>query len=190
MVEYHLGDRKGYRATICFGASSTTDDLEGELHATSGRRRRRRDVLEAALAGFTGPIRQVPPAYSAIKVAGRRAYAMARAGETVELASREVTIHALDLVSWDDADPDRPIAVVDVDVLGRDVRPGAGSRPRRATGECRLPGRLDPARVRAVRARRRGLDRRTVRAASRRTRRLLRSCVRSTPAWTPSLSWT
>ena len=56
---------------------------------------------------------------------------MARAGETVELAPREVTIHALDLVSWDDTDPDRPIAVIDVRVLGRDLRPGAGPRPRR-----------------------------------------------------------
>ncbi len=71
-------------------------------------------MVEAALAGLTGPISQRPPAYSAIKVGGRRAYAMARAGETVTLAEREVTIHELDLVSWDGTDPDRPIAVLDV----------------------------------------------------------------------------
>jgi tRNA pseudouridine55 synthase len=113
VVEYHLGDRKAYRATVCFGASSTTDDLEGELTPVAGPGPTR-EAVEAALAGLIGPISQRPPAYSAIKVAGRRAYAMARAGETVELAERAVTIHTLDLVSWDATDADRPIAVVDV----------------------------------------------------------------------------
>ena len=113
VVEYHLGDRKAYRATVCFGAASTTDDLEGELTPADGPAPTR-EVVEAALAGLTGTISQRPPAYSAVKVGGRRAYAMARAGETVELAPREVTIHAIDIVSWDDTDPDRPIAVVDV----------------------------------------------------------------------------
>jgi tRNA pseudouridine55 synthase len=70
--------------------------------------------VEAALVGLTGPISQRPPAYSAIKVGGRRAYALARAGETVTLAERQVTIHELSLLSWDDTDPDRPIAVLDV----------------------------------------------------------------------------
>jgi tRNA pseudouridine55 synthase len=113
VVEYHLGDRKAYRATVCFGASSTTDDLEGELTPAAAPGPSR-EAVEAELPGLTGPISQRPPAYSAIKVAGRRAYAMARAGETVELAERAVTIHVLDLVSWDASDPDRPIAVVDV----------------------------------------------------------------------------
>jgi tRNA pseudouridine55 synthase len=113
VVEYHLGDRKAYRATVCFGASSTTDDLEGELTPASGPAPSR-ETVEAALPGLTGTISQRPPAYSAVKVAGRRAYAMARAGETVELAERSVTIHMLELVSWDDSDPDRPIAVVDI----------------------------------------------------------------------------
>ena len=113
VVEYHLGDRKAYRATACFGGSSTTDDLEGEITPADGPAPTR-EAVEAALPGLTGPILQRPPAYSAIKVGGRRAYAMARAGETVELAMREVTIHALDLVSWDATDPERPIAVIDV----------------------------------------------------------------------------
>ena len=113
VVEYHLGDRKAYRATVCFGALSTTDDLEGELTPAAGPAPTR-DTVEAALPGLTGAISQRPPAYSAIKVGGRRAYAMARAGETLELASRDVTIHSLDLVSWDGSDPDRPIAVLDV----------------------------------------------------------------------------
>lgn len=113
VVEYHLGDEKAYRATVCFGATSTTDDLEGELTPATGAAPGRATV-EAGLAGMVGRISQRPPAYSAIKVGGRRAYAMARAGETVVLAAREVTIHALTLESWDDADPDRPVAVVDV----------------------------------------------------------------------------
>jgi tRNA pseudouridine55 synthase len=113
VVEYHLGDRKAYRATVCFGASSTTDDLEGELTPAPGPAPTRAEV-EAALAGLTGTISQRPPAYSAVKVGGRRAYAMARAGETVELALRQVTIHSLDIASWDGTDPDRPIVVLDV----------------------------------------------------------------------------
>lgn len=113
VVEYHLGDRKAYRATICFGASSTTDDLEGELTPT-GSAPSRGDV-EAALPEFLGAISQQPPAYSAVKVAGRRAYAMARAGESVELAPRAVTIHRLELISWEAEEPDRPIAVIEIE---------------------------------------------------------------------------
>ena len=80
VVEYHLGDRKAYRATVCFGASSTTDDLEGELTPSDGPAPDRAAV-EDGLAGFLGVITQRPPAFSAIKVGGRRAYALARAGE-------------------------------------------------------------------------------------------------------------
>jgi len=113
VVEFHLGDRKAYRATVCFGASSSTDDLEGERTPAPGPAPTR-SVVEAALPGLTGTISQRPPAYSAIKAGGRRAYALARAGETITLAEREVTIHELALVTWDDSEPDRPIAIVDV----------------------------------------------------------------------------
>ena len=113
VVEYHSGDRKGYRATVCFGASSSTDDLEGELVPSSGPAPTR-EAVDAALPGFTGAISQRPPAFSAIKVGGRRAYAMARAGETVVLAEREVTIHELTMLEWDGTDPERPIAILDV----------------------------------------------------------------------------
>lgn len=113
VVEFHLADRKSYRATVCFGASTTTDDLEGEMTPAEGPAPSQATVRDL-LPAFIGPILQRPPAFSAIKVAGRRAYAMARAGEAVELTERAVTIHALDLVSWDDTDADRPIAVLDV----------------------------------------------------------------------------
>ena len=113
LVEYHLADDKAYRATICFGAASTTDDLDGELtpsHAPPPTR----DAAEAALQGSLGPQEQRPPVYSAVQVGGRRAYAMARAGEQVELAPRRVDIKSLELLEWDGADPGRPIAMVDV----------------------------------------------------------------------------
>jgi tRNA pseudouridine55 synthase len=113
LVEYHLGATKRYRATVCFGARSTTDDIDGERTPVEGPPLTREAVV-TGLAGLVGPIRQVPPDYSAVQVAGRRAYQLARAGEAVELPPREVTIHALDLVDWDGEDPARPIAVVDI----------------------------------------------------------------------------
>jgi tRNA pseudouridine55 synthase len=113
LVEYHLGDAKAYRATFCLGAASSTDDLDGELTPLGGPAPDRA-AFESTLAGFVGRQEQRPPDYSAVQVGGRRAYAMARAGEAVELPSRTVELQALDLVSWDDRDPERPIAVVDV----------------------------------------------------------------------------
>lgn len=133
VVEYHLGDRKQYRATVCFGATSTTDDLEGEL--TPVPTVPARDDVDRALPAFRGPITQVPPAYSAIKVGGRRAYALARAGQTVEMQPRQVEIHRLELTEWDATEPERPIAIVEVDcsagtyirALARDIGAAAGS---------------------------------------------------------------
>jgi tRNA pseudouridine55 synthase len=113
LVEYHLADDKAYRATICFGATSTTDDLDGELTPVGGSAPSRDAVVEA-LAAFLGPQQQQPPVYSAIQVGGRRAYAMARAGEAVELPARSVDIKGLDVLEWDGSDPERPIAIVDV----------------------------------------------------------------------------
>jgi tRNA pseudouridine55 synthase len=113
LVEYHLGDPKAYRATVCFGSSSTTDDLDGEL-TPAKRPAPTREAVEAALAGFLGPQLQQPPTYSAIQIGGRRAYRMARSGETPALSPRSVEILALDLLEWDGSDPERPVAIVDV----------------------------------------------------------------------------
>jgi tRNA pseudouridine55 synthase len=165
VVEYHLGDRKGYRATVCFGASSTTDDLEGDRTPSDGPAPSR-EAGEVALAGFRGRISQRPPAFSAIKVAGRRAYAMARAGETVELASRDVTIHRLDIVDWDVTDPERPIAILDVEcsagtyirALARDLGEAVGSAAylgalsRTSSGPFRLDAAIPLERVREAAA--------------------------------------
>ncbi len=113
LVEYHLGDDKTYRATVCFGASSTTDDLDGELTPAAASAPTS-EAVEAVLRMFLGPQLQQPPAFSAVQVGGRRAYAMARAGETVQLAPRQVEIKHLELLEWDASDADRPIAIVDV----------------------------------------------------------------------------
>jgi tRNA pseudouridine55 synthase len=84
---------KAYDATIRLGQSTNTDDAEGEIVATAPAADVSEDALRAAIGALTGPIRQVPPQVSAIKVAGKRAYKRARAGEDVELSARPVTVH-------------------------------------------------------------------------------------------------
>jgi tRNA pseudouridine55 synthase len=113
MVEYHLADEKAYRASVVLGARSSTDDIDGELTLGEVAAPARAEVA-AALGDFQGSIVQVPPDHSAVHVEGRRAYQLARQGERPLLPPRDVTIHALELVDWDEADPARPVAVIDV----------------------------------------------------------------------------
>lgn len=94
---------KIYRFTIRWGEETTTLDAEGEVVRESDVRPAR-EAIEAALDGFTGEIEQVPPAYSAIKVEGERAYDLARAGERVELKARTVTIDSLKLLDCPEPD--------------------------------------------------------------------------------------
>ena len=89
-----LDASKTYDFTICFGTETSGLDAEGDVVATSDHRPSLAQV-EAALAQFTGPIAQIPPAYSAIKIDGKRAYDLARAGAVVEMKSRAVTVHDL-----------------------------------------------------------------------------------------------
>jgi tRNA pseudouridine55 synthase len=114
VVEYHMADDKAYRATVCFGATSETDDRDGQLVPGMGPVPDRAAV-EAVLAEFRGPILQRPPDYSALKVAGRRAYDLAREGKPAELAPRAVVIRRLDLMGWDDSDPTRPAATLEIE---------------------------------------------------------------------------
>jgi tRNA pseudouridine55 synthase len=165
VVEFHLRDDKHYRATICFGATSTTDDLEGDLTVIDAPAPTRAAVVDG-LAGLTGAITQRPPAYSAIKVGGRRSYALARAGQAVVLPDRAVTIDALELQAWDDTDPERPVAVVDVHCsagtyvralardLGARIGGGAylGALTRLASGPFTLDGAVSLDVVREVAA--------------------------------------
>jgi tRNA pseudouridine55 synthase len=92
-----LDATKAYEFTIRFGEETDTLDLEGKVIATSDVRPGAAEV-EAELARFTGPITQVPPAFSALKVGGERAYDLARAGHEVELKERQVEIHTLSLL--------------------------------------------------------------------------------------------
>jgi len=95
-----LKQDKTYEATVVLGASSTTGDPEGEITAVSD------DVptaeaVDTVLKGFVGIVTQTPPAYSAIKVNGQRAYKLARKGHAVEIPTRQVTIHSLEIVRYD-----------------------------------------------------------------------------------------
>ncbi|WP_174292776.1 tRNA pseudouridine(55) synthase TruB [Sphingomonas bacterium] len=89
-----LDSDKAYDFTIRFGEQTDTLDAEGQVIATS-HVRPTAAAIEAVLPRFTGPIAQTPPAYSALKIDGARAYDLARAGEEVVLASRDVIIHSL-----------------------------------------------------------------------------------------------
>ena len=102
-VPFVMDGRKEYRFTLRFGEARSTEDGEGEIVAESDARPSDA-AIGSALAGFTGEIEQVPPAFSALKIAGRRAYDLARAGEAVDLKPRKVMIESLALLARPDAD--------------------------------------------------------------------------------------
>jgi len=100
-VPYVMDGRKVYRFTVRWGIETTTDDTEGPATQTSDTRPSEADVA-ALLPRYTGTISQVPPQFSAIKVDGERAYDLAREGEEVDLAARDITIHRLAVVARTD----------------------------------------------------------------------------------------
>jgi len=102
-VPFLMDADKTYRFTIAWGVTTASFDREGAVIATSDVRPSQA-AIEAALPAFVGEILQVPPAFSAIKVDGERAYDLARAGETVELKARPVVIHSARLTAAPDAD--------------------------------------------------------------------------------------
>ena len=91
---------KTYLAEIRLGANSSTDDAEGQLEAVADPSALDAPAVAAALARFVGRIRQRPPAYSAVKIEGRRSYQLARAGEAVEPQEREVVIESARLLDF------------------------------------------------------------------------------------------
>jgi tRNA pseudouridine55 synthase len=99
-VPFVQDGEKAYRFTVRWGIETDSDDSEGQATQTSDLRPETADI-ERLLPGFTGEIMQVPPAYSAIKINGERAYDLARDGEKVDIAPRPVTIHSLRLVDGD-----------------------------------------------------------------------------------------
>jgi tRNA pseudouridine55 synthase len=133
LLTYVVGADKDYDATIRLGVATTTDDAEGEVLSVAGPgavERVDRAALDAAIADLTGDIQQVPTSVSAIKVDGKRAYALVRAGESVELRARPVTVSRFEILAVrpvtatvPDGDlvepvgtPTRDVPVVDVDV--------------------------------------------------------------------------
>ena len=100
-VPYVMDGRKVYRFTVAWGEERSTDDLEGEVVASSDTRPERA-AIEALLPNYTGTISQVPPRFSAVKIGGERAYDIARDGEVVELPPREVDIFRLEIVDCPD----------------------------------------------------------------------------------------
>lgn len=100
---------KVYDALVRFGSETATDDREGET-TRSAAAPQGASSIEIALAPLRGAIQQVPPAYAAVKVGGRTAYSRARAGETIELAAREVQVHRLEMMDW--IPPDARLLIV------------------------------------------------------------------------------
>ena len=102
-VPYVTDGEKAYQFTIQWGVQTNTDDAEGEPIATSDKRPDRSEI-EALLPKFIGEIDQVPPAFSAIKIDGKRAYAEARAGRDVKIDARPVFVDSLELIDCPDND--------------------------------------------------------------------------------------
>lgn len=108
----YLIDDKAYRAVVRFGLTTTTDDLEGEILNKRDAHGLTLADVEAILPEFVGVIAQVPPAYSAIQVQGKRLYDLARRGQVVQPPSRTVTIHHLRVETWQPGDwPELTLAV-------------------------------------------------------------------------------
>jgi tRNA pseudouridine55 synthase len=129
-VPFAVKGSKAYRFTVRFGASTDTDDAEGEIVATC-EMRPSREAIEAALPRFTGEITQVPPRFSALKVAGARAYELAREKQDFELAPRKAVIASLRIVDM----PDEESCVLEAEcgkgtyvrALARDLGEALGS---------------------------------------------------------------
>lgn len=103
LSEYISSSSKRYEAVVRFGASTRTYDGDGEVVSRSTQIPSREQV-DAALQAFTGEIQQVPPPFSAVKIAGQRAYELARSGKDVDLGPRTVTIYALRVVDYQPPD--------------------------------------------------------------------------------------
>lgn len=95
-----LPSQKAYRATIRFGVTTTTDDLEGETLTTQEVPELKLEQVQAILPKFLGQIEQIPPRYSAIQVNGKRLYDLARQGKAVEVPKRTVEVFDIQVLDW------------------------------------------------------------------------------------------
>lgn len=108
----YLGSGKAYEAVIRFGLTTTTDDLEGTVLTQQPAQSLTLDTVKAALPQFEGTLQQIPPAFSAIQVEGRRLYDLARRGQAVTVPPRTVIIHRLTVKGWQPGDyPELTLAI-------------------------------------------------------------------------------
>jgi len=154
LVEYVREAPKQYRAEFLLGRTSDTEDTQGHVSELLAPRTPSRAEIETTAARFVGEIHQRPPAFSAIKVSGKRAYALARKGQEVELEPRAVTIHRLNILDYV-----YPRLTLDIECssgtyvrsLGRDVAKALGSGAvmsaleRTAIGEFHVAHSIDVA---------------------------------------------
>ncbi len=153
LIEYVQRMRKQYRATFLLGRHSPTEDTEGDVTELQNPPIPYRAQVAAAAQALTGPILQRPPAYSAIKIQGRRAYAMARKGKPLELQPRPVEVYRFELEGYD-----YPELTVQIECgsgtyvrsLGRDLAESLGTAAvmsrltRTAIGRFRIEEAIDP----------------------------------------------
>jgi len=153
LIEYVQRMPKRYTATFLLGRESPTDDVEGEVAGLTDPPVPDEEQIRAATQRFVGRIEQRPPAYSAVKVQGRRAYDLARRGKQVELKARPVTVHGIDVVDY--TYPELTLDVLCgsgtyIRSLGRDLAESLGTKAvmsalrRTAIGEFRADDALDP----------------------------------------------
>jgi tRNA pseudouridine55 synthase len=157
LIEYIQRMPKRYTGTFLLGRSSPTEDIDGDVAILADAPTPSFSEVVAAALKFVGPVVQQPPVYSALKVAGRRAYEMARQGHSLELAPRNVVVHSIEIERYD-----YPELVLRIECgsgtyvrsLGRDLARELGTEAvmsalvRTAIGPFRLddavePGRLD-----------------------------------------------
>ena len=127
-VPFVMDGRKEYRFTLRFGEARSTEDAEGEVTATS-EVRPTDEAIRGALAAFVGEIEQVPPAFSALKIDGQRAYDLARAGEVGRAEAAPVRIDRLELLGRPDSGPCRFRGRVRQGHLHPVPGPRSGARP-------------------------------------------------------------
>jgi tRNA pseudouridine55 synthase len=130
LIEYVQRMPKRYVGTFLLGRHSPTEDVEGEITLLEAPPEPTREALEEAATRFVGTIEQQPPVYSALKVAGRRAYDLARAGKPVDLQPRPITVFGMQVVSY--AYPEMTLAIecnggTYIRSLGRDLARALGT---------------------------------------------------------------
>jgi tRNA pseudouridine55 synthase len=153
LIEHVQRMPKEYQATFLLGRRSPSDDVDGEVELLADQPEPSREAIEQALPRFIGVIEQRPPAFSAVKIAGQRAYALARKGRVVETSLRQVEVYSLTLERYDYPELDLSIRCSSgtyVRSIGRDLAEQLGTAAvmsalvRTAVGPFRVEEAMDP----------------------------------------------